>query len=307
MRRSSYINDWGLLARATADRNDELLFNAVENQKNTLDWYAEEDDHLFGFRIESSESLSNVFGFKTFMVNFFFKNVAFDFDQNNVEVYKGLILNIKKKIDNIPGYYILRVPTSNVNLIDSINNELHNTIFCGSSVLFLCTSAKDETLVNDGIVVQKAGENDIAKNKETLLKMGFESFSSYFGQYHISRITRDKAPILYENWTKEYIEDGRGTIIVAKDNQKVAGFLACEESQHSFEMVLSAVDENYRGNKIYERMIREGTRIALEKNKIATLATQVNNYPVQRAWINIGFKPYFSFYMMHINCLRLEG
>lgn len=301
MRKSSYINDWGLLARATVDRNDQLLFNAVESQKSSLEWFEEFDNQLYGFRVENSKSLSELFGFSTFMVNFFFKNVAFDFDPSRAEVYKRLVLRLREKVYDTPGYYILRIPTSNVNLIDSINNELQNTIFCGSSVLFLCTSVKDEISINDGIVVQEAGEADIAKDKNTLLKMGFESFNSYFGQYHISRITRDKAPILYEKWTKEYIEDGRGIIIVAKDNQKVSGFLACEESEHSFEMVLSAVDGNYRGNRIYERMIREGTRIALEKGKIATLATQVNNYPVQRAWINIGFKPYFSFYMTHID------
>ena len=78
------------------------------------------------------------------------------------------------------------------------------------------------------------------------------------------------------------------------------------ETEYTIELVLNAVDKAYGNNKIYERIVRYATKYALEKNKLSTVSTQFDNFFVQRAWINIGYKPYYSFYLFHLNNIGLS-
>jgi GNAT superfamily N-acetyltransferase len=153
------------------------------------------------------------------------------------------------------------------------------------------------------IEVRIMDKDDLRFNQAEMIDLGIEGFKDYFGQYHIGEYTRPKAGIIYANWVKEYVQGGRGITYGAFADGKLAGFLNCDEGNGVLELVLSAVSQAVRGRGVYESMIRASVSDAARRGAIITTSTQFDNFSVQRAWVNIGFKPYYSFYLNHFNSL----
>lgn len=301
--RLSYIEDKNLLAYCTEKRDYKIISDYINNNKEILDFKIEEYKSLIGYKINKINQLTEIYEQDFYSVNFFFENITHEFNEEDNLKIGSLIQHFANQLSEKKGYYIIKVPSSNTMLINQINKLHQKYIFAGGTVCYYTKKIIEKEFKQDGLIIKLASKKDKEKYREELLKLGRKSFEKYFGQYHISYITREKAPLIYENWVNDYLENNDGYLLVAFYQDKLCGFLTLDETDHSLEMVLSGVDENFRGLKIYERMIREGVKLALNKNKLSTLSTQFDNYFVQRAWINIGFKPYYSFYLYHFNNL----
>ena len=236
-------------------------------------------------------------------MNFSFKNIEHEFNDKQGKLMESLVKHLSITMSNIRGYFIIKVPADNLMLIDQLNIHVNKQIFAGGTVCYYTKELRPKNFPQDDLNIRYITKEEKIKYRDQLLILGRKSFENYFGQYHISYITRGSAPIIYENWVDDYINTDSEDILLATYGEDIAGFLTIEKQPHAMEMVLSAVNEKYRGAKVYERMIRAGVELSLKNNKLATLSTQFDNYLVQRAWVNIGFKPYYSFYLMHYNNL----
>lgn len=65
-------------------------------------------------------------------------------------------------------------------------------------------------------------------------------------------------------------------------------------------MVVGGVHPDYAGKGIYRDFLITGMQWCLAQGRIRmVVSTQVNNYSVQRAWAQLGFKQYRSQYTFH--------
>lgn len=299
---TSYIEDKNILAYCVEKRKFDTISEYIENSKDKFSFYIENKDEIYGYKINKIKQLSEIYGEDFYSIIFYFKNIDHFFNEEQNLIIDELIKELNNRVNMLKGYFILKVPSDNTMLINSINIHVKKSIFAGGTICYSAKELRNKEFDEDSLVIRSFSKEEKVCNKEEIVKLGAKSFEKYFGQYHISYCTREKAPLIYKNWVDNIVDNGISKdMIVALYNDSIVGFLTLEDTEYTTEMVLSAVDERYRGLKIYERMIREGVKISFENKKIATLSTQFDNFLVQRAWINIGFKPYYSFYNFHIN------
>lgn len=301
----SYIEDKNLLAKSFNDRNYDYI-NAVINdliEENKLNYY----ENGLGYKVKKINQLSEIYNQKFFAVNFYFNNLKPFFDEEMKIHFDKMIKNLKKFLEENEGYFIIKIPSHIPNLINSLKIVLQkNNIFTGGTICYSINQEVSELKKDDDLTLKMLDFGEYDKYKDYIKNLSYESFKNYFGQYHISDYTRPKAPIIYKNWVRDFFKNPNenNRMIVAEINEKVVGFLTLYKNSHAYELVLSGVDKDYRGNRVYERMIRFGVNYSQKNHKICTLSTQFDNIFVQRAWINIGFKPYYSYYLFHFNNLR---
>jgi hypothetical protein len=124
---------------------------------------------------------------------------------------------------------------------------------------------------------------------------------------HIPRQASDE---LYAEWIRNSCRGALADhIIVAEVNSQPAGYTTLKlEGDHgglsnvrTGALVLSAVAPWAEGKGLYTSMINGGLKwLAGQGVEISHLGTQVNNYPVQRAWARLGFKLAKSGPSMHL-------
>lgn len=297
----SYIEDKNILAHSIDKRDFSIIDNIIEDNKINLNFYIEKDNILFGYKIKIVEQLTKIYGYSVYVVNFYSKNISHSFNSDEDSVISRVMEDLSVQIKILKGYIIMKVPSDNIMLISQCNIHLKNVIFAGGIVCYYANKINSKEFKDDGLkisVISKEKKNEL---KFKLVPIIQESFKEYYGQYHISHITREKANIIYENWIEEYVNSDKENIIVAEYNNEVAGVLSIDDDKYAVELVLSGINKKFRELKIYERLIRYGISLGLSKNKIITTSTQFDNYSVQRAWINSGFKPYSSYYVYHIS------
>lgn len=305
MEKISHIEEKNLLAYSHMEKNFDKVNKYIEKYKNNWSHYIEENNRIYGFNIRFIKQLSNLYNTNVFAVEFFFKNIVSLFNNEDNEKIKSVIEKLERTMLNRKGYYIIKIPSSNMMLINNINLVKEKFIFAGNTINY-CTNtlSKSNDFFNDGLEICIANQERKSIHAQELLKLSENSFKDHFTQYHLSHITREKAPHIYKNWIYEYLgHSPTKKIIISKYDNKLAGFIAYNEHNEYLEIILNCVDEKFRGRKIYERMVKEVIKNAINNNKYVTVSTQLDNYFPQRAWINCGLKPYYSFYLMHYSNL----
>lgn len=297
----SYLEDKNIIAPAIERRDYSIINDIIDNSKETLDYYIEENVKLVGYKIYEVKQLTEIYGFNVKAISFYMRNIVHEFNENDDKLFERLIGKLNENIYNDKAYYIIKCPSHCPTLINQLNKHLNKVIFTGGTICYYTNKCSNKNFKEDGLQLVFLTEDMKEKYREQLIDLGEKSFEEYFGQYHISYVTREKAPMIYKNWIKDYVENNYKDIIIAKYKDKICGFLTLSENEYCGEIVLNAVDLNHRGSKVYERMLRYAVASLLERNKMPTISTQFDNFLVQRAWVNVGFKPYYSYYLMHID------
>jgi len=301
--KTSYIEDKNLLAYCVDRRDYSEITGIIKENINKFDYIVEDGEDIFAYKIKKISQLTNIYNYDVYAINFFFNNIEHEFNNKQGKLMKSLVEHLSNAMNNVKGYFIIKVPSDKLMLIDQLNIYVNKSIFAGGTVCYYTKKLMPKKFQEDDLFIRFITKDEKIKFKDQLLASGRKSFQDYFGQYHISYITRAKAPIIYENWVEDYINSNNEDIILATYGNDVAGFFTVDNQPKVIEFVLGAVNEKYRGANIYERMIRVGALISINNNKLVTISTQFDNYVAQRSMVNIGFKPYYSFYLMHYNNL----
>ena len=300
----SYIEDKNALAYSIDKRDFSMINSIIENNKDNLNFYIEKDNKLFGYKIKIVEQLTKVYGYNVYVVNFYSKNISHSFNIHEDNIISNVMKDLSVQLKKLNGYIIMKVPSDNLMLISQCNIHLKDVIFTGGIVCYYANKINNKEFKEDGLKISVISREKKHELKSKLVPIIQESFKEYYGQYHISHITREKANIIYENWIEEYINSNEENIIMAEYNNEIAGVLSIDDAEFTLELVLAGVTHKFRKLNIYERMIRYGSNLGLSKNKIVTTSTQFDNYSSQRTWINCGFKPYSSYYLYHMNYVK---
>lgn len=298
----SYIENKNMIASAFDSRNYYGIAQYIYGIKDEMDYYSLFDNGLAGYKIIQVPQLTKIYGFEVYAVNFYFVDISHEFNEEYNSKIATMINHFKDQVINLDGYIIIKVPSNNSMLINQLNQTGFNYINAGGTVCYYSKKKINNSFKDDSLVIRMATKQDKMDYWDELIDLGRESFNDYFGQYHISHITRDKAPVIYENWVEQTLnEENENNLVIALMDNKLAGFVTLEENEKTIEIILNAVDKKFRGMKIYEKCINYILAYTISKEKISTISTQFDNYVAQRAWVSNGYKPYHSFYLYHIS------
>lgn len=120
-----------------------------------------------------------------------------------------------------------------------------------------------------------------------------------------SRFKRDEklAPYfekLYTLWISNSIEtDFADYILVAKDQDKIIGFLTLKQTDDYFQIGLISVSKNHRGKGIAKALLRKVEAIAGE-NSTVRVATQIDNDAAGELYVNTGYTYESLTYIYHL-------
>jgi GNAT superfamily N-acetyltransferase len=129
-------------------------------------------------------------------------------------------------------------------------------------------------------------------------------YKDYFGHYHVDPLF-DRAKVCegYVDWARRSCLDKSvaAEIFVAHDGERICGFVTMRLNDvEDGEMVVGGVHPDYAGRGIYRDFLITGLEWCIAQHRIRMIvSTQVNNYAVQRAWAELGFKQYRSQYTFH--------
>lgn len=114
----------------------------------------------------------------------------------------------------------------------------------------------------------------------------------------------------YARWIENSYNGFADKVIVAVVEKEPVGFTTCNlpknSSSNTGKMILSAVSEKSRGRKVYTSMIHEGLKWFEGKVEIVEVGTQINNYAVQKTWMNLGLFLFKSHYVLHKRIDKIE-
>lgn len=210
---------------------------------------------------------------------------------------------------------------------DSITNLISDGKKSGFSHLTVKIETKDKQLVeqflmNDFVVADTLMEfvYDMKKTKlveiehkciirdcleedlNALKEIAHESFK--IDRFHSdSSLDNELCDNYYEKWIENSFNGFADKVIVAEYKNEAIGFTTgkIREGEKYGHLVLSAVSNKYRGLGVYTSMIHEGVRWIIENYPNLDgiiVGTQIENIPVQKAWIKLGFTVYNSTYVL---------
>ena len=196
----------------------------------------------------------------------------------------------KKEDFHQQGFVIARVDTARLDLVQYACSK--GFILCDTLVYYKGKGRKKEALPPS--YWDRYGEG------KEVSHIALEAFSNYQGHYHADPFTRDQATDVYVEWTersKAYIIDHERCEFPMVHRTPVAyGVLAINQR---VELVVGGVLKSHRGKGLYRALVMETLDAALDLGLEAEISTQVTNTTVQRAWCDLGLKPYKSLYTLH--------
>lgn len=304
MARISFIDNNSILGKATIERTMKEVENEIFKKKSKFAFCYEDKDSLYALDISKNISLSDIYNMDCYVVRFVLLNVDTLHSNRQEENFIKLYKAIKNIMHETKGYYNLRIPTHFVDGVIAYNRIISDDMLCGGTVEWVGKEKKCEIIKKENVNVFWADESYIQHNRERLLSIAFESFKSYQGQYHISDTTSEKAGIIYEKWLSQSFDEYKGNVAVVEYEGKAISFVLYGEDERAVEAVLGAVDEEYRKCGAYKTMITFGMKYAYEKNKLFVTSTQFDNFIVQGVWAQLGLKPFYSIYNVHIDARK---
>ena len=130
------------------------------------------------------------------------------------------------------------------------------------------------------------------------------AFSNYIGHFHADpRLDRAAANDAYVDWAQSSVmrqsERDQAKVLVCDGH--LAGFLTLRRNHASeSEIVLNAVHPDFQRRGFYERLLAEAlvTAHGAGADRII-VSTQLDNFPVQRAWTKSGFRIASALHTFH--------
>lgn len=130
------------------------------------------------------------------------------------------------------------------------------------------------------------------------------AFANYLGHFHADpRLDRRGADATYVDWAQRSVtrQSNDEQARVALCAGSLAGFLTLRRNSCSeFEIVLNAVHPDLQRRGLYQQLLQDALLTGREAGaERMIVSTQLNNFPVQRAWTKLGFRLFSAFHTFH--------
>jgi ribosomal protein S18 acetylase RimI-like enzyme len=229
-----------------------------------------------------------------------FNSKIFNLNFGNISTYDPTSsFNEISEIMNKSDYDIVGVKVKSVDTDFIYNLQKYGFYLVDCLVSYEFDSTKTK-LPNDTYTVDFT---DTVKGSEIeqLAKIASDVFR--IDRFHSDpNLSKDDANRYYYQWVKNSFNGFSDGVILPSIQNKVVGFTTYKINNVDFEtstLVLSAVNPDYAGRRIYHNMILKGTNYLLSKSNKIRVGTQVDNIPVQRTWQRLGYKLISVDYIFH--------
>jgi len=146
-----------------------------------------------------------------------------------------------------------------------------------------------------GLRIRLAQPDDLSE----VLALNQKAFAKHFGRYHSDpKLPPGIGSRVYDQWVRSAFEGWADGTFIAEVNGRLAGYAAWKkasvlEVKHSFDIAhcnLAAIHPDFSGQRVFTALILEGMRMAESFSKHLDGPAHINNYPVHRAWLKLGWK-----------------
>jgi len=225
----------------------------------------------------------------------------------NKQIYRGAVEQFDIDVfqsfyaTNDPDILIFRIPVAEQHKLHELN-LLHKEVINADTLVYyevdLNNTIYKETRNKDLVFITA----DRSK-KDVLASLVPEIFRNYTTHY-FSNPLLDKVKITegYTEWAVNSIDVPDNLHLVVYKNDLPVGFITCRYNNTFAEIVLNGVLPAYQKTGIYTDMIRY-VKEHFRKQNIAMImvSTQIQNFPVQRAWNKEGFVLSSAYVTIHLN------
>lgn len=194
-----------------------------------------------------------------------------------------------------------KVPTNDIESVNALERAGFFLVDTALTYTFVIGKHSLKNM-NYECVLDDCKENDLDRLK-TIAKESYK-----IDRFHSDKtLPNELCDKYYEKWVENSYYGFADKTLVAYYNGLPVGFETGKRRKGTpyYDLVLSAVDKNARGLGIYTSMIHYMTQHVIdlskrdESLKAILLETQVDNIPVLKAWINLGYTAESSLYVMH--------
>jgi len=146
-----------------------------------------------------------------------------------------------------------------------------------------------------GMALRLAGEPDRAG----LVEVAGKAFAAHFGRFHSDpRIGPERGRTIYKRWIESCLDGWADWIVVAETSGRIAGYSAWKrpseaETRHQLGLghySIGAIDPDFIGRGLFSALTRRGAELLSGLATRIEGPTHVNNGPVQRGFINLGWR-----------------
>lgn len=195
-------------------------------------------------------------------------------------------------------FLMCKVNTDNIIGIHSL--ERNGFLLVDTLLDFIWDKSKnplkvDEENLNKEVKIEKAE----LKDEEQLRNLAREAFKRHFGRYHSDpNIKKEDANKVYEEWISSSLKGYADYFFVAKIKDKIAGYsiwknMSPLEKKYNLRLghySIAGVDESCRGMGLFKVLTVAGMRALENDVDVIEGPTHINNYPVQKGYISLGWK-----------------
>ena len=298
----TYSDQNTLLGKCYITRSYVFLHDKILNERDTLTYSLCRDGEVYGYSVQPNQPLTELYHIPCYVVKFVFSAVDTLHQPGQEAVMDQLCAALKREVESVKGYYVLRIPAHIVDLIRAVNRNLNRILFCGGTVEEIYTESSKQITWSREIEVLFADRLFVETHRQQLLSMALRSFQNYQGQYHISPVTSGNAGEIYRRWIEHTLDDYKeNALIVVRHGQELAGYCTLREDTLAVEAVLGSVNQEKRRLGVYKAMFYTLIQYAKEKGKLFLSSTQFDNYIVQGTWSALGLRPFYSIYNVHFD------
>jgi ribosomal protein S18 acetylase RimI-like enzyme len=205
---------------------------------------------------------------------------------------------------------IIRVPSSSLHTVSRLSALGADPIVADTLVYYSCDLHRDAARPTrgDATVFEAASE----RTRPQLAEAARAIFAGYRNHYASNpMLDSSVVPTAYTEWALSFVDPTPDTgddrtleSWIARDGDRVTGFINCAGDGDTYEIVLNGVHPDHRGRGIYGDAVSfaKARGVSLGYRKL-TVSTQVDNYAVQRTWANRGLMLDRALNTVHLNLL----
>ncbi len=264
--------------------------------KNGFVFVAEEAEEIVG--LIASEKLewdSTHFGIETAKINYLLASGEYSKSLNTkqklishllAKCYDTLVLHLSARVD--------KEDLSSIHALESKSFRLMDVLLTYSFDL----RNKKTTQTEPFHKVRCFNQSDLP----TIIEICGECFREApvaTDRFHADRVlTKEKSDELYTNWLINLSQDSSNAVLVAEINGRIAGFNLCTVNKRLWDRIglrlgsiaLTAVKRSERNKRVGVSLLNATLSWFRDKADVIESGGQASNYPIQRAWSEVGFK-----------------
>lgn len=201
-----------------------------------------------------------------------------------------------------PELAILKIPTTRIDMITKLQSHFKNVVICSCMVVYERDNNRrgmPEKFTNPGFKFRESNSGDV----DILNVMNESIFEGYRNHYTANpRLHEFNVIEAYKEWTLSHVDNPPCRCFLGLIDDDPCAFCALKIDRPRAVIDLNGVVPKCRRRGVYDDLLKSVIMLLIvEGCSHVTIATQVENFIVQKVWISEGFFLAGSYFIVHIN------